>query len=222
MPPVPPAGTVHPATPRALPVRVGTPLYPAGVITADAEVPAAFLSALHALRGHRLRQEVRLTEIPAPARIAPYAVALTGEVSVPGGEPDEEPAGGRFVLLHDPAGQEAWEGTFRVVTLVRATLDPEVAADPLLCDAAWTWVDEALTTSGLSHHALGGTVTKVQSRSYGALSERPWEVEVEIRASWSPAPEEAGSHLAPWADILCTAAGLPPLPDGVTSLGRRL
>ncbi|WP_225754418.1 DUF3000 domain-containing protein [Actinotalea sp. Marseille-Q4924] len=191
-------------------------------MTADAEVPAEFLRALHMLREHRPRQEVRLTEIPAPARIAPYAVALTGEVSPPHDEPDEEPAGGRFVLLHDPAGQEAWEGTFRVVTLVRATLDPEVAVDPLLCDAAWTWVEEALSGSGLDHHALGGTVTRVQSRSYGALAERPDEVEVEIRASWSPSPADAGAHLRPWGAILCTAAGLPPLPEGVASLGRRL
>lgn len=192
-------------------------------MTADAEVPPEFLRALHALRDHRPRQEVRLTEIPAPARIAPYAVALTGEVTPPGGDlEEEEPAGGRFVLLHDPAGQEAWEGTFRVVTLVRATLDPEVAVDPLLCDAAWTWVEDALVASGLGHHALGGTVTKVQSRSFGALAERPDEVEVEIRASWSPSPEDAGAHLAPWTVLLCTAAGLPPLPDGVTSLGRRL
>ena len=191
-------------------------------MTADAEVPAEFLRALHALRDHRPRQEVRLTEIPAPARIAPYAVALTGEVALAHDEPDEEPAGGRFVLLHDPAGQEAWVGTFRVVTLVRATLDPEVAADPLLCDAAWTWVEEALTDSGLEHHALGGTVTRVQSRSYGALAERPDEVEVEIRASWSPSPADAGAHLRPWGAILCTAAGLPPLPEGVASLGRRL
>lgn len=208
--------------PRGVRVRVGPGSYPAGVITADAEVPAAFLSALHALRGHRLRPEVRLTEIPAPARIAPYAVALTGEVAPSHDDDAEEPAGGRFVLLHDPAGHEAWEGTFRVVTLVRATLDPEVAVDPLLCDAAWTWVEDALSTSGLAHHALGGTVTRVQSRSYGALAERPDEVEVEIRASWSPAPAQAGDHLGPWAEVLCTAAGLPPLPEGVTSLGRRL
>ena len=39
---------------------------------------------------------------------------------------------GRLVLLHDPAGHEAWQGTFRVVTYVRAELEPEMAADPLL------------------------------------------------------------------------------------------
>lgn len=186
------------------------------VITADAGVPPEFVRALHALRDERLRPEVRLTEIPAPARIAPYAVALTAEVA--GADGDEDAASGRFVLLHDPAGQTAWDDTFRVVTLVRATLDPETGSDPLLCEAAWSWVEEALT--GVDHHALGGTVTRVASESFGSLAEREGESEVEIRASWSPRGE-AGAHLGAWAALLCQAAGLPPLPDGVTALGRR-
>lgn len=184
-------------------------------------MPAEFVRTLHALREQRLRPEVRLTEIPAPARIAPYAVAVTAEVASGGGLTQEEPATGRFVLLHDPAGQEAWDGTFRVVTLVRATLDPEAATDPLLCEAAWTWVEDALTGTGAGHRALGGTVTRVQSQSFGVLTERSDEVEVEIRASWTPTGTDAGSHLAAWATVLCTAAGLPPLPDGVIALGRR-
>ncbi|WP_425457950.1 DUF3000 domain-containing protein [Actinotalea subterranea] len=192
------------------------------MITADADVPAEFVRALEQLRDRRLRPEVRLTEIPAPARIAPYAVALTAEVhgDEDAGPGHEEPTTGRFVLLHDPAGQEAWDGTFRVVSLVRATLDPEAGADPLLCEAAWTWVEDALAAPGVDAHAVGGTVTRVMSQSFGALEERPAEVEVEIRASWSPRGD-AGAHLGAWATLLCTAAGLPPLPDGVTALGRR-
>lgn len=186
-------------------------------------MPAEFVRALHSLRDRRLRPEVRLQEIPAPGRIAPYAVALTGEVLPQAGtDPDDEPASGRFVLLHDPAGQEAWQGTFRVVTLVRATLDPETAQDPLLCAAAWSWVEEALQDGDGAFHALGGTVTQVRSQSFGAIAERPDEVEVEIRASWSPHPADAGAHLAAWATVLCTAAGLPPLPEGVAALGRRV
>lgn len=191
-------------------------------MTADADVPPDFVHALESLRAHRARPEVRLREIPAPTRIAPYAVALTGEVHLPGGLlEDEDPATGRLVLLHDPAGQEAWEGDLRAVTLVRATLDPEAATDPLLCEVAWTWVTDALDASGAQAHAVGGTVTRVQSQSFGALRERPDEVEVEIRASWTPAgPQHAGPALQAWAAVLCTAAGLPPLPDGVTPLGR--
>lgn len=183
-------------------------------------MPREFVRALDALREHRLRPQVRLTEIPAPARIAPYAVALSAEVHERLGDGDDEPASGRFVLLHDPAGQEAWQGTFRVVTLVRADLDLETGADPLLCRAAWSWVEEAL--ADLPHVALGGTVTRVQSESFGGLAERPEEIEVELRASWTPTPggADAGRHLEAWAAVLCSAAGLPPLPEGVTPLGR--
>ncbi len=188
------------------------------MITPDPDVPAEFVRALESLAARRLRAEVRLTEIPAPARIAPYAVALSAEVAQDGADEDAEPASGRFVLLHDPAGQEAWEGTFRAVTLVRAALDPEVGADPLLCEAAWSWVEEALRAVG--HHALGGTVTRVVSQAFGVLAERPGEVEVEIRASWTP-EGDVGEHLAAWAAVLCTAAGVPPLPDGVASLSPR-
>ena len=39
-----------------------------------------FTEALEALRHVRLRPEVRITEVPAPQRIAPYAVALTADV----------------------------------------------------------------------------------------------------------------------------------------------
>ena len=84
--------------------------------------PAAFQRAVALLRGAAPRPEVRLAEIPAPGRLAPFAFALTGEV-VSG---DEELANGRLVLLHDPAGHEAWEGAFRLVTLVRATVDGEM------------------------------------------------------------------------------------------------
>ena len=50
----------------------------------------------------RLRPEVRLTEVPAPQRIAPYAVALTADVVDPR-DTDDDLASGRFVLLHDPS-----------------------------------------------------------------------------------------------------------------------
>jgi hypothetical protein len=190
-------------------------------MSADADVPEAFLRALISLRERRLRPEVVLEEIPAPARIAPYAVALNGDVP-PEDDSGADTATGRFVFLHDPDGQEAWQGVFRVVTLVRANLDAEIATDPLLCEAAWTWVQEALADADARYTALGGTVTLVQSQSFGALTERPDEVEIEIRASWTPDGSDAGTHLAAWSTLLCTSAGLPPLPDGVTSLGRRL
>jgi hypothetical protein len=192
----------------------------AGVITSgQGDVPAEFMRALHSLRAARLRPEVELEEVPGPARIAPWSVALTGEVRRP--QDEEGLASGRFVVLHDPAGQEAWDGTFRVVSLVRGTLEPEVATDGLLGEVAWSWFTDALSSAGVTAHAAGGTVTRVLSQSFGALVDRPDEVEVEIRASWTPVDGDLGPHLVAWATLLCTTGGLPPMPEGVSILGRR-
>ncbi|ACZ30909.1 hypothetical protein Xcel_1890 [Xylanimonas cellulosilytica DSM 15894] len=181
------------------------------------EIPARFAAALQSLRRPRLRPEVHLTEVPGPGRISPWSAALEGEVTVGG----LELATGRFVVLHDPGGQETWQGDFRVVTLVRASLEPEMAADPLLGEVAWSWVTEAFDDAGISVLALGGTVTRVLSNSFGALAGTPDAVDLELRASWTPTDTALGTHLHLWADLMATVGGLPPLPDGVTALGPR-
>ena len=38
------------------------------------------------------------------------------------------------------------------------------------------------------------------------MAERPATAEIEIRASWTPAGPDAGSHLEAWCDLLCTVA----------------
>ncbi|MET1153907.1 DUF3000 family protein, partial [Arthrobacter sp.] len=43
-------------------------------------VPPEFLRALSALRQAQCRNELKLEEIPAPSRLAPFAVALGAEV----------------------------------------------------------------------------------------------------------------------------------------------
>ncbi|MGV8965199.1 MAG: DUF3000 domain-containing protein [Cellulomonas sp.] len=182
-----------------------------------AGVPAEFDRALRTLRTARLRPEVHLVEVPGPSRIAPYTVALTAEVRVPSA--DDELASGRFVVLHDPAGHEGWDGTFRLVTMVRANLEADLGADDLLAEVAWTWFEDALADADVVPHAAGGTVTRVLSRSFGSLADRPPEVEVEIRASWTAPDGDLAPHLQAWAVLLCQAGGLPPLPPGVTALG---
>ena len=107
------------------------------------------------------------------------------------------------------------------MTLVRATLEPEMATDPLLAEVAWTWLDDALAHSHADAVAEGGTVTRVLSESFGALAGQANDVDLEIRASWTPTSTDLGAHLEAWSTLLCTAAGLPPLPDGVTSLRPR-
>ncbi|WP_337062667.1 DUF3000 domain-containing protein [Kineococcus sp. G2] len=200
--------------------------------TRDGTVPDVFDRAVRALRAARVRPEVTLTEVPAPARIAPYAVALAGDVAAGG----EELATGRFILLHDPSAPPEWDGTFRVVTYARADLEAEVGADPMLGQVGWSWLEEGLRGHGARAGGVGGTVTRVLSEGYGALADRPPSVDVELRASWTPLPDDApgggpaggdgppfdvAAHLGAWALLLCTVAGLPPVPEGVTPLPRR-
>ena len=186
------------------------------------EDSAEFAQALRDLRAARLRPQVRLTEVPAPSRIAPHAVAISAEVISSGvlGEGDEL-ASGRFVLLHDSSRPDPWDGVWRAVTFARAVFDPELANDPMLGAVGWSWLTEALDNREAAFRADAGTVTRVVSESFGGLVERGTTVEMEIRASWTPLGPSLGVHLQAWADLLCTVAGLPPLPEGVVALPRQ-
>lgn len=173
------------------------------------------------------RSEIRLEEIPAPQRLAPFAYAVSADLadhnpaSFNDGEV-EDIATGRFVLLHDPAGQETWEGNFRCVTFVRSALETEMEADPLLPDVGWSWFIDALTNSGAEYVAPSGTVTRVMSASFGQLSTHDESSEIEVRASWTPVnPSELLKHVNAWLELMASAAGLAPLPEGVSSLPSR-
>jgi len=175
---------------------------------------AAFTRALESLRACAFRPELEIEESPAPQRLAPFAVALSAEVIVD----DEEVANGRFVLLHDPDGVDEWDGTFRIVTFIRATLDPESATDPMLADVGWSWLTDAL--EGVTCTALGATITTNSSQSYGTMSARTIEGSIELRGSWTPLDNEMEEHVRAWARTLEMAAGLEPIPDGVSMLRR--
>lgn len=181
--------------------------------------PPAFRAAVDALRSSRLRPQIEVEQTKAPQRLAPYAYAL--EATVVDG--DHDTADGRLVLLHDPAGHDAWRGTFRLVTLVRAELEPEMAVDPLLPDVCWSWLTGALQARGLSYGEPSGTVTRAGSHYFGGLSERPASSQIEIRASWTPreglggVPDTA-AHLTSWCDLLAQVAGLPPAGPGDASV----
>ncbi len=166
------------------------------------------------------RPELDIEEIPAPQRIAPFAVAVGADVSVG----DSELGNGRLVLLHDPDGNPAWEGTFRCVTYARASVDSEMVTDPLLPAVGWSWLEDALTRHAAPYTAPSGTVTSVSSQSFGSMAEEPNRAEVEIRASWTPligrGPDIA-PHVRAWQDLLCMIAGLPPLPEGVVAMPQR-
>lgn len=178
--------------------------------------PAAFARAVSELRAARLRPEVFIEEMPAPQRIAPFSAALSADVSLDG----EDVGSGRLVLLHDPAGNDAWEGTFRCVTYARAELDPEQVTDPLLREVGWSWLIDALEGHGAAYTAPAGTVTTVASESFGAMSGEPASAQIEIRASWTPL-EGIAAHVEAWGELLCTAVGLPPVPEGVATMPSR-
>ena len=184
------------------------------------EVPEEFSRALAAIRAARPRSEVVLEETPAPQRLAPYSVALTADVVSPL-DPDVEIGTGRLVLLHDPAGHEAWQGTFRLVTYVRAELEHEMAADPLLPGVGWAWLTESLDSHQAGFTAASGTVTRVASESFGAIAGEAASAQIEIRASWTPLDDAFDAHLLAWCELLCTTAGLPPEAPGVVTLPTR-
>lgn len=178
----------------------------------------AFSEALAQVTSVVARPELVLEEVPAPSRLAPFAVALTAEL-----DDLDLDASGRFVLLHDPDGVHEWEGTFRAVIFARAELDSDMLADPVLHDVGWSWVTDTLETHGTRVTQLGGTVTRTQGRSFGSLSDRPDDGFVEVRASWTPvedpqsgrALDSMDQHVQAWLDLLAHLAGLTPLPSGV-------
>ena len=178
--------------------------------------PAAFRRAVEQLRAARLRPEVFLEEMPAPQRIAPYSAALSADVTLDG----RDLGAGRLVLLHDPAGNDAWHGTFRCVAYARAEIDPEMVTDALLSAVGWSWLTDALRGHDAGYAAPSGTVTRVASESFGGMAEEPATAEIEIRASWTPTSDLA-RHVEAWGELLCTAAGLPPVPAGVVAMPSR-
>lgn len=188
--------------------------------SADAS-PPEFSAAVESMRTARLRPEVFCEEMPAPQRIAPYSSALSADVTVDG----DDIGTGRIILLHDPAGNDAWEGTFRCVSYARAEIELDWVTDPMLADVGWTWLTDALKNHGAKYLAASGTVTRVATDSFGGMAEEGGTAQIEIRASWTPIAVEGkldiGPHVEAWGELLCSAAGLEPVPEGVTAIPSR-
>ena len=198
--------------------------------TGAGATPPEFRDAVATMHAARLRPEIFCEEMPAPQRIAPYASALSADVTVD----DTDLGTGRIILLHDPAGNDAWDGTFRCVAYARAEVDVEQAVDPMLGAVGWSWLVEALAAHGASYTAISGTVTRVSTESFGGMAEEGGTAQIEVRASWTPlqpdaqslvgpdrAPLDLAPHVEAWAELLCTAVGLPPVPDGVAVMPSR-
>lgn len=151
-----------------------------------------------------------LESVRAPQRLAPWAYALGCEATGPA----DVLASGRLVLLHDPEGHEGWKGVFRLVVYVRAELDRELASDPFLPAVGWSWLTDALETSGASWTALGGTVTETSSARFGEISGPVRTDDLELRASWTPTDANLRPHGEAFLQLMSSVAGLPPV--GVT------
>lgn len=185
------------------------------------EAPAEFLTALDSLRGHAFRRELHISQIPPPAKIAPWAVALQAEVNNSLKlDPDFYRGNTRFVLLYDPEGQPAWDGTMRVVTFTNAPVDSDMGGDPLLGEVAWAWLGEALQAHSADFYNLSGTVTRNYNETFGGLYLASSAIDLEVRASWTPASADVSAHLTAWAEFAGMVCGLDP--EGVTSLPRRI
>src|SRR6266568_123827 len=130
--------------------------------------PREFADAVAALAAARLPTAVELDDLPAPVGLAPFAHAIGGAVVAtqqPPGRPgaafeEVDLAGGRLVLLHRPGGHDEWRGAFRVVVLVEADLEAEIAEDPLLAEVGWSWLMESLEVAGAHFTAESGTVSR--------------------------------------------------------------
>ena len=179
------------------------------------EEPELFRLAVASLSSVHPRQEIELGTVRAPQRLAPWSYAMSAEVTGPEGED----ASGRLVLLHDPDGDQAWDGVLRLVVYVRAEVDPELATDPLLPAVGWSWLTDALDTSGAAYTALGGTVTQTSSARFGDIAGPPRSDDLELRASWTARDSDLTAHAEAFCELLSSTVGLPPV--GVTLFGQR-
>jgi Protein of unknown function (DUF3000) len=202
----------------------------------DDEAAATFGAAVAGFEAGRdtqgeLRAEFTFEDVPAPKRLAPFAAAVAATVR----RGDADIAWGRLVLLFDPQGQDGWPSRYRLISYVRAEVDAEIAADPMLCQVGWDWLIEALDARTPGYGAPSGTVTRVTTEGFGGKEGEPSIHGFEQRASWSPmAPPAPGravpashadpadldiaAHVTAWCDSLAAAAGLPPLALGAHSL----
>lgn len=175
--------------------------------------PQEFIDALLSLRDVNPHHDIELDEVPAPRKIAPYAAALRAFTVA---ENDEIPiATGRFVILYDPEQQPGWNSRFRIIIHVRSQMDAEMGSDPLLGEVVWSWAHDALDNAGANARDMNGTVTRELSETFGGLTLDRSDVEIEMRASWSPATNDLGPHLEAWLNLIAQTAGTCDDPDSI-------
>ncbi len=194
------------------------PAAAAAVSPAEA-IFAAATAAFREGRDAQAERDFQFEDVPAPKRLAPYATAIAATIQ----RDEADVAWGRLVLLYDPDGQDGWQSAFRLVAYIRAEVEPEIAADPLLGEVGWSWLAEALDAQVPGYAAPSGTVTRVITEGFGSKSEEQPLTGFELRASWSPTGPgrsaadgtdlealDLASHISAWCDCLSATAGLEP------------
>lgn len=182
--------------------------------------PVVFDELRSRILGYSWSDKLEVHEIPAPTRISPFSVAIEGSVAIR----EDELGSGRLILLHDPSGSEAWQGTSRFVAMIRADVDPSMASDTLVGRVAWSWLTDSLESHHAVYHAEAGTVTSVVSRPFGQLAADPESNHIELRASWTPTfstAEDVDSHLGSWSDLCLLSCGVSPIPDDIAAISPR-
>lgn len=191
----------------------------------NTDVPEIFREAVEAMNSASVRPELSVGPIRPPQRLAAHSYAVGIEMLHPEAEASGVPefsegdAFGRLILLHDPAGDDAWKGSLRLVAYVQADVDSSLAADPLLPQVAWSWLAESLDDTESGYTALGGTVTCTSSVRYGDISGPPRSHQLELRASWTPLSASIGDHVVALSGVLASAAGM--LPEGIADATAR-
>jgi len=190
-------------------------------MSSDAAFPGApqeFLNAVASADAASLRSELRVFETAAPEGLAPFQRAWAADVEPQHASSDNEYGTGRLVFLFDPSAPEAWESTYRMVVFAQAPIEPLMGQDEFLPNVAWSWLIDALDSSGASYFHAAGTTTSVVSTGFGEMESEGSGAQVEVRASWSPTTHDIGPHLEAWSEFVCMLAGFPPTHEGVATL----
>jgi len=172
----------------------------------DKEVPAQFASAAMSLRQELLRSELETHQIPAPDKIAQFALAFSTHRPNPAETPTSR-AAGRIVFLYDTDQFDTWGSNLRVIAYGKSPLESDIIDDADYAQYWWGTLELTLAKHGAQFTHSAGTITKMISTGVGTLQNEPVHTEIELRASWSPTEDNFAPHFAAWQDLVAEMAG---------------
>ena len=187
--------------------------------TLDKSAPDQFKLAAMGLKEAMLRSELETNEIPAPPKIAPFALAFSAQVPNPADTPMNRGVG-RLVFLHNPEEFDTWGSNMRVIAYGKSPLENDLGMQEDAANYWWEWLMRALEFRGAKFSHEAGTITKMSSTGMGALATDKDHSEVEMRASWSPQEDNLGPHFAAWQDLIAGMAGFEIGGEGVVRFAK--